>query len=1307
VSQATQAVLFNAVPLLLMAALYAAVTVLVVPDAWRDRGDASPLDLAQLLVFPLLAVAAAILGADQLVERDPFGNIWVSFAAIVVATLPAVGVLLRGGTVLGLGRARKAERRASSRERQLAALETISRKLASADDAEAIARALLDEIAELMEVEFVGLALVDDEAGQAQGLLARREGQDFDLWRSVRFDLAREASGIATAVFEGAPVSFSDAGRPPIDQRVAEAVGAQSAAFVPLVAGERVIAVLAVASIGRPRAFSVEELGPIRTVAAEAALALERARSASALADALERERLMSAIARRVRSELDLETVQRVAVEEIGVGLGLQRCFIRLLTPGEEPTIAAEWVAEGASSIAAAAGGLPVTALAARHRETVAVGDVASDARLADAGLQKREVLLRLGTKAALATPLVVFDRMIGTLTLHRASPSAWLPEELALAEAVARELGLAIHTAALLRENTIRLEQQTALLKAARVLTGELRLETVLQLLVDEAMTLFGGDAADCYLYDPARASLRCAAVHGFDPSVVGFEFTADEGVFGRAVEHGTPQLTQSGSELRTPVRHEAYRGIVRSLVAPMTWSDEILGVIGVGSRDPDRVFTRSDLDLLAAFASLASLALRNAELFEQRERQAGIEHAFAGVADALGRPVSLEEAHAAVAQAAAAALGGSGAVVLMPRPEGGLALAAAGGLSQGLEARLAESLAERGGALEQAAGAGRILASSGLADDDRFAPQARELARSHGIEALLAIPVTAPREEGGGLVVVLLAEPRRFADDDIELALQLSSTARGALERSELFETERRGRALSQRLARIGSLLAAQLDPGALLGEVAAQAVTLLAADACAVLTLEDAGFAVTALAGQGTEPLQGSRLPHALRPAADVVHGRAPVALVEVAGGDDPGPRDPLLGAGFQAYLGVPLVGGDGDPTGVLSIYSRRSRTWRDEEVDALGALAASASAAVANAELYQRVALERERSVAILRNVAEGIVAVDGEGRVVLWNEAAERITGVPSAEAVGRTTEQALRRSLEQDGRGPASRLVSIRRGAEEVWLSLSEAVMRDAAGQVAGRVFAFRDISAERSVDQLKSEFVSTVSHGLRTPLTSIYGFAATLLREDVDFSDEERRTFLSYIASEAERLTAIVDQLLSVARLESGDLALQAEATDVRDVVAEVVAGAEPESANGHRLVVDLPADPVEAEIDREKLRQVLASLVDNAIKFSPAGSAVTVSVARTRDRLELRVRDEGEGIAEAERERIFAKFYRGDSALREGALGGAGLGLFIVQGLVGAMGGSVSVAASEEGGSSFVVELPVRARAAPEGKT
>jgi signal transduction histidine kinase len=256
--------------------------------------------------------------------------------------------------------------------------------------------------------------------------------------------------------------------------------------------------------------------------------------------------------------------------------------------------------------------------------------------------------------------------------------------------------------------------------------------------------------------------------------------------------------------------------------------------------------------------------------------------------------------------------------------------------------------------------------------------------------------------------------------------------------------------------------------------------------------------------------------------------------------------------------------------------------------------------------------------------------------------------------------------------------------------------------MRDPAGVVSGRIFAFRDISADRFVEQMKSDFVSTVSHELRTPLTSIYGFAETLLRQDVQFGDEERETFLRYIASEAERLTGIVDALLNVARLDTGDLHVNIAPVDVRPVVSEVVSSAEAVGENGHRFVVDLPTEPLRAEADPDKLRQIVAQLVDNAVKYSPGGGTVTIAARRKTETVEFSVADEGIGIPQAEQQRIFRKFYRADSPVDgDEPRSGTGLGLFIAQGLVTAMGGRIWVESAEGRGSSFAFELPAaRAR-------
>jgi PAS domain S-box-containing protein len=1004
------------------------------------------------------------------------------------------------------------------------------RTFTQADDPATIAGELLDRVERLLGVELACLFLVDEEARTASGVIGRTGGREFEWFPDLRIDLDNEPSGVATAVFEAAPFAVYDANASKIvSRRLVEATGARSVAFVPLLADERVLAVLVVGTTSQPRAFPTEELTLLQTTAAEAALALDRSRSTTALAEALERERFVARISARVRSELDIDELLRVAVRETGIAIGVERCFIRLGDSEDAIPIAAQWHADGMAPIETGKR-LAVSNLAVRRRATVAIEDVEDAPELEDPSLGAA-ALAELGSRAVLAVPILVFDELIGILALHRSQAGRWTAAEIGLTEAVAHEIGLAIHVARLLRDNERRIAQQSAFFRIAAMLGQPLSLSATLEALAEATRDAFGGDS--------------------------------------------TAVLMPRGAELELT----------------------------------------------------ASLQL----------------------------------------------------------PEK---------LSQALAAGLPDSAAS----LAAAATDERTLASPRLASDDRFEPAWHALMNEAGYRSLLAVPVASPRAERSGLAVVLFAAERLFTDEDLEVARHLADAARGALERSELFEAERTSRALSQQLARTGSVLATELDPAAVLDEVVQQASVLLGADACAVRTLEEDELVVAAAVGEQAEEIVGARVSATAWLSGDVFQSLGPVAIEDASADDRFAGADPLVAAGYTAYLGVPLSGPEGAPAGVLAVYARRPRTWRTEEIEALQALAGNTSAALANAELYSRVSLEKERSVAILANIADGIVAVDREGRVVLWNAAAEQITGVPQAEAIGRTTVQVLQRELESgDDRGHAGqRLVSILRGAEEVWLSLSEAVMRDPLGAVAGRIFAFRDISADRMVEQVKSDFVAAVSHELRTPLTSIYGFAETLLRQDIPFGDEERRTFLGYIASESERLTEIVDQLLNVARLDAGDLQVELGRIDVGSVVSEVVEGVEETVVNGHQFEIDLPDEPLAAEADPEKVRQVFSILVENALRYSPQGGKVTVGARRNADRVEVRVVDEGMGIPAAEREWIFRKFYRAESAARDGAAG-TGLGLFIAKELVNAMGGRIWVDSTEGEGSSFAFELPV----------
>jgi GAF domain-containing protein len=330
---------------------------------------------------------------------------------------------------------------------------------------------------------------------------------------------------------------------------------------------------------------------------------------------------------------------------------------------------------------------------------------------------------------------------------------------------------------------------------------------------------------------------------------------------------------------------------------------------------------------------------------------------------------------------------------------------------LAEVLEDRLPESAS----CLQTAAEERRALASPDITRDDRFEPSWVEQANAAGYRALLAVPAASPRAERSGLVVVFFSDEREFSDEDLELARHLGDAARGALERSELFEAERTARALSQQLAHTGGVLATELDPAAVLEEVVQQAPSLLGADACAVRTLEEDELVVSAASGEGAEEAVGSRTSATGRLSGDVFQSRSPLAVEDVSTDERLVGCDAILLAGYAAFLGVPLSGPEGSLAGVLAVYATKPRQWRPEEVEALLALAGNTSAALANAELYSRVSLEKERSVAILANIADGIVAVDRDGEVVLWNSAAEESAGRRFRSCNGNSSLQRRRR----------------------------------------------------------------------------------------------------------------------------------------------------------------------------------------------------------------------------------------------------------------------------------------------------
>jgi PAS domain S-box-containing protein len=386
------------------------------------------------------------------------------------------------------------------------------------------------------------------------------------------------------------------------------------------------------------------------------------------------------------------------------------------------------------------------------------------------------------------------------------------------------------------------------------------------------------------------------------------------------------------------------------------------------------------------------------------------------------------------------------------------------------------------------------------------------------------------------------------------------------------------------------------------------------------------------------------------------------------------------------GVQSYMCVPLVA-HGELLGVISLVAAESgRRYGPDDLALAEELARRAGTAVENAQLY-RAAEERAQAARVLETVGDGVFVVDTEGVVRLWNRAAETISGIPRDGIVGRPLVELLP-GWERVKTGAET--LPFERDGREHWVSISGVGFDD------GIVYAFQDISDERALEQMRQDLVAAVSHELRTPLAAIYGSAMTLNRDDLELQEELRARLLTVIVEESTRLTTIVNDLLIVSQLDAGRMDVRIESCDPGQLTSSVADAARTHLPEGVRIRVDPVAagvPPVAA--DEAQLRQVLDNLLDNAVKYSPAGGDVRLGVEAVAGAVRFSVADAGLGIPPAEQERIFEKFYRLDPDMT-GGIGGTGLGLYIARELVRRVGGRIWVEPNEGGGSIFRLEIP-----------
>ena len=341
--------------------------------------------------------------------------------------------------------------------------------------------------------------------------------------------------------------------------------------------------------------------------------------------------------------------------------------------------------------------------------------------------------------------------------------------------------------------------------------------------------------------------------------------------------------------------------------------------------------------------------------------------------------------------------------------------------------------------------------------------------------------------------------------------------------------------------------------------------------------------------------------------------------------------------------------------------------------------------------------------------LLLNSADAVVVTDVAGLITTTNPSFARLIGAEIDEIVGHQIatmvdwhghEESESKDSGEEDNEPKPVTVLTRAGAEFVMPASRFPLSDSAIDKEPWGFLTIIYVIQANSLQQAQTEFVSTVSHELRTPLTSIKGFADTILRAGDRLDVSQQRRYVGIIKDQADRLTRLVEDILAVSRLESKKLQLTIRAIDPRDAIDRVQQNLT-DKAKNHKVIVSVPAGLTPVWADADRLEQILTNLIDNAIKYSPAGTTVTVSARGLEkekesdvEMVEFLINDEGVGIPEEHLPQVFSKFGRLDNPLVR-QTEGTGLGLYITRSLCLALGGQISVA-SQPGHTTFTVKLP-----------
>ncbi len=812
-----------------------------------------------------------------------------------------------------------------------------------------------------------------------------------------------------------------------------------------------------------------------------------------------------------------------------------------------------------------------------------------------------------------------------------------------------------------------------------------------------------FGYQVVGFFSVSGDELSVEAAAGPSRESIPMGYRQKMGEGTMGWVAEHGEPLLVNDTSDDPRFLDVETL-DIAAELDVPVVVAGQTIGVIAIAS-DTANVFGETDVTAMEAIAGQVARAIENSRLYERERRRAIERDTIAEVGRAISAILDMDTLLARVVELIAQNFGYYSVNVFEVDAESEYAVFRASTVDP--ESSVRECLRLRvgdEGIVGWVAGSAQPLMARDVSREPRFRfDRAVPDTRSE-----LAVPIMLG-ESVVGVLDVLSDEVDAFGESDLETLETLAHSLAVAMENARLYQEEtRRSEELSV-LLETAQALASSLDLTEVLEIIGHQAAALTQSDGSRIYLLEPHGTTLTPLValGQYVEEVMDFPVPVGVG-----VTGRvAATGVAEIAndlGAEPDAVHVPGTPADVWCLMCAPLAI-KGEVAGAMVVSRPAGAHFAEKDLEILISMANHAATAIENARLYQSVADSETKLRDQIESAADAIFNIDTEGRFTLLNREAERISGFTRDEVLGRHfTELLPAEHVEEMGAVVLTDVDDVvdQQGNEVEllgkWGQVIPLEIRVSALERGGRLDGWqvigRDVSERRRLEEMKSQFLATVSHDLRTPLASIMGFTEMLMEGTPGPLTETQDEFLGIVFESSQRLMALVNDLLDISKLDVGRTSLELKTIELPRLIAGVVDEIGPLAYKKDiSLELDCPESLPSTQGDQRRLEQVLNNLLSNAVKFTPEGGKIEVKAELAGGQLMVTVSDTGVGIPPEDLPHLFQAFHRGGNVTKQ-AIEGTGLGLSIAKALVEAHGGTIGVESELDKGSTFRFTLPVK---------